>query len=73
MKGIIGSEKCEGVPPMLRELGSVLKLEITYDGGIKVKNGTWTAPMSYPECFAMLMKMARERGVKLPKSVRAVS
>lgn len=58
---------------MHRDLAAILNLEIAYEGGIKIKNGTWSAPMSYPESFAMLVKMVRDKGLELPTYLRSLA
>jgi hypothetical protein len=65
-------QSSEGVPLMHRDLASRLKLEVAYEGGVKIKNGTWTPPMTYPESFAMLMRLAREQHIKLPAYLKGV-
>jgi hypothetical protein len=54
------------LPATLVELASVLKLEIAYDGGIKIKNGMWTPPMSPLESFDFLRKFANDNHIKVP-------
>lgn len=52
------------IPEVHRELAACLKLDIAYDGGIKIKDGTWTPPMSYQEAYEMLMRIAEGEDVE---------
>lgn len=61
------SEEKSELPATIVELASALKLEIAYEGGIKIKNGAWTPPMARLEAFNFLRKFASDNHIKVPE------